>query len=264
MSEGSDLAATASIRAPVLQAPGIAHAFFTRQGGVSSGVYTSLNGGVGSRDNPQDVAENRARMAATLGIASHNLMVPFQIHSAEAIAIDIPWAGDKRPHCDGLATATRGIGLGVTGADCGMILFADADAQVIGACHAGWKGALTGILEETIVAMEKLGASRPAIHAVLGPAIGPHSYEVGPEFVARFTDANAAHKSFFTPSVRDGHSMFNLPAFIAMRLNAAGLAGFTDLGLDTYSDSDRFYSYRRSVHRKEDDYGRLISAIALV
>jgi YfiH family protein len=257
-------AAVDSIRSPALQTPGIAHAFFTRQGGVSTGVYTSLNGGVGSRDNPADVAENRARMAGVLGISAHNLMVPYQIHSAEALAIDIPWGEDKRPHCDGLATATRGIGLGVTGADCGMILFADAGAQVIGACHAGWKGALTGILEETIVAMEKLGASRPAIHAVLGPAIGPKSYEVGAEFVDRFTDAQAGYSRFFTPSKREGHSMFDLPAFIAMRLNGAGLASFTDLALDTCADESRFFSYRRSVHRKEADYGRLISAIALV
>ncbi|MGE3248231.1 MAG: polyphenol oxidase family protein, partial [Beijerinckiaceae bacterium] len=179
----ADAGLPARIRAPLLEADGIAHGFFTRQGGVSTGVYASLNGGVGSRDSKAAVDENRARMAATLGVSARNLMVPYQIHSADALAIDIPWGDENRPRCDGLATATRGIGLGVTGADCGMILFADAGAQVVGACHAGWKGALTGILEATIVAMEKLGASRPAIKAVLGPTIGPQSYEVGPEFV---------------------------------------------------------------------------------
>lgn len=254
----------AALQAPLLRGAGIAHAFFTRNGGVSTGVYASLNGGVGSRDDKPAVLENRTRMAATLGVSAPNLLVPFQIHSAEALCIDAPWAEDKRPRCDGLATATRGIALGVTGADCGMILFADAGAQVIGACHAGWKGALTGILEATIVAMEKLGASRPAIDAVLGPAIGPASYEVGPEFLDRFVAADAGYRRFFAPSPRLGHAMFDLPAFIAMRLEHAGIRAFADLGLDTYADDERFYSYRRSVHRKETDYGRLVSAIALV
>lgn len=254
----------APILAPSLQAPGITHGFFTRQGGVSTGIYASLNGGVGSDDDPEKVSQNRTRMAGVLGVNAHNLMVPYQIHSAEALAIDIPWADEKRPQCDGLATATRGIGLGVTGADCGMILFADAGAQVIGAAHAGWKGALTGILEETIVAMERLGASRPAIHAVLGPTISAQSYEVGPEFVTRFANADQSYRHFFTPAARDGHAMFNLPAFIAMRLENAAIGSFTNLDLDTYGDDTQFYSYRRSVHRKEADYGRLISAIALV
>ena len=250
--------------APLLQVSGVAHGFFTRNGGVSSGLYASLNGGVGSRDDKAAVVENRARMAAAIGVAAHNLMAPFQIHSAEALTIDIPWGKDKRPRCDGLATATRGIGLGVTGADCGMILFADEGAQVIGACHAGWKGALTGILEATIVAMEKLGASRPAIRAVLGPAIAAQSYEVGPEFVERFVEADAGHRRFFAPAARTDHAMFDLPGFIAMRLQRAGVGAFADLALDTYAGEQRFYSYRRSVHRSEPDYGRLVSAIALV
>lgn len=253
-----------TIRSPLLRGDGVAHGFFTRNGGVSDGVYASLNGGVGSNDDPAAVRENRNRMAATLGIAARNFMAPYQIHSADALTLDAPWADGKRPRCDGLATATRGIGLGVTGADCGMILFADQRAQVIGACHAGWKGALTGILEATIGAMEKLGASRPAIHAVLGPTIGPRSYEVGPEFEARFVAEDADHKCFFSASIRDNHAMFDLPGFIARRLETAAIGAFADLGLDTYSDEERFFSYRRSVHRKESDYGRLISAIALV
>lgn len=253
-----------AIRTQVLEGEGIAHAFFTRNGGVSTGVYDSLNGGVGSRDDKTRVLENRARMAAALGVRVHNLLIPYQIHSADALSIDIPWAEEKRPKCDGLATATRGIALGVTGADCGMILFADEAAQVIGAAHAGWKGALTGVLESTIVAMEKLGASRPAIHAVLGPTIAARSYEVGPEFVQRFREADESYARFFVPSGREGHAMFDLPGFITLRLQRAGVGTFHNLGLDTYTDEERFYSYRRSVHRKEDDYGRLISAIALV
>jgi YfiH family protein len=260
----SQSSAPVCLSAPELESPGIRHGFFTRQGGVSTGVYASLNGGVGSRDNPDAVAQNRARMAQVLGISAHNLMVPYQIHSAETLSLDIPWADDKRPRCDGLATATRGIGLGVTGADCGMVLFSDPGAQVIGACHAGWKGALTGILEETIAAMERLGASRPAINAVLGPAIGPASYEVGPEFCERFVAAASDYGRFFSPPDSKGHYMFDLPGFIGMRLRDAAVGSFRDLALDTYADTERFFSYRRSVHRKEPDYGRLISAIALV
>lgn len=254
---------------PVLQSEtltgeGIRHAFFTRQGGVSKGVYSSLNGGVGSRDDKAAVMENRELMAAALSLPVDRLMIPYQIHSADTLVLDIPWAEDKRPRCDGLATATRGIGLGVTGADCGMILFCDAGAQVIGAAHAGWKGALTGILESTLSAMEKLGASRPAISAVLGPAIGPRSYEVGPEFVDRFVAVDRGYKTFFAAAEREKHALFNLPGFIRLRLERAGIGHFEDLGLDTYADEQRFYSYRRSVHKEEDDYGRLISAIALV
>jgi len=247
-----------------LDAEGIAHGFFTRQGGVSGGVYASLNGGTGSRDDAAAVTENRRRMAEALGVAPRNLLVPFQVHSADALPIDIPWGEDRRPRCDGLATATRGIALGVTGADCGMVLFADAGAQVIGAAHAGWKGALTGVLEETLTAMERLGASRPAICAALGPTIRRESYEVGPEFVARFVEADASWRRFFSPSDNSARAMFDLPAYIAMRLRAAGVGRFHDLGLDTYSDDVSFYSYRRSVHRSQSDYGRLISAIALV
>ena len=252
------------LTAPCLQQEGIAHAFFTRQGGASAGIYASLNGGVGSRDEAASVNENRARMAATLGVARESLLVPYQIHSADALHVERPWAEGERPRCDGLVTATRGLALGVTGADCGMILFADSKARVIGACHAGWKGALTGILESTISAMENLGANRSAIHCALGPTIGSASYEVGSEFVARFAEADANNARFFTASTREGHSMFDLPAYIAMRLETARVGSFIDLARDTYADEEQFYSYRRSVHRKESDHGRLVSAIALV
>jgi YfiH family protein len=255
-------AAAIPVTAALLRSPKVRHGFFTRQGGVSSGVYASLNGGVGSRDDPDAVAENRRRMAAYLGIAADRLLVPYQIHSAEALAIEGPFPGE-RPRCDALVTAMPGLGLGVTGADCGILLFADLQAGVIGATHAGWKGALDGIIEATIIAMEKLGARRASTAAVIGPTIGPRTYEVGPEFVARFISASKAHAHFFAPSPRDGHSMFDLPGFIGLRLEQAGIYTYENLGLDTYDDDARFYSYRRSVHRNEPDYGRQVAAITL-
>ena len=258
------MAQPAFLQSPLLAATGVSHAFFTRRGGVSDGVYASLNGGVGSSDAPEHVAENRARMAAVLGVAPTHLMVPFQIHSPDVLVLREPWVADARPRADGLVTDVPGLALGVTGADCGMILFADARARVVGACHAGWKGAFTGVLEATLAAMERLGAARAGIVAVLGPTIGAQSYEVGPEFVARFQEAAADHARFFVPSGKPGHAMFDLPAFIAMRLERAGVGTFADLELDTYADADRFYSYRRTTHLNEPDYGRLVSAIALV
>ncbi len=251
------------LRSDALIAAGVVHAFFTRQGGVSTGVYESLNGGVGSQDDPACVAENRARMAQAMGVAPAHLLVPYQIHSPEVLCLRTPWPPDARPRCDGLVTDVPGLALGVTGADCGMILFADVQSRVVGACHAGWKGAFAGVLESTLDAMEALGASRSRITAVLGPTIGDASYEVGPEFVARFRDADADHMRFFAPSSRDGFAMFDLPGFIGMRLQRAGVGRFEDMGLDTYADPARFFSYRRTTHRDEPDYGRLVSAIAL-
>jgi hypothetical protein len=252
------------LKAEALAAQGVAHAFFTRAGGVSTGVYDSLNGGVGSQDDPACVAENRARMAQAMGVAPSHLLVPYQIHSADVLHVRAPWAPDARPRCDGLVTDVPGLALGVTGADCGMILFADAKARVVGACHAGWKGAFTGVLEATLSAMEARGARRDQITAVLGPTIGAASYEVGPEFVARFVAADADHQRFFAPSPREAHAMFDLPGFIAMRLRKAGVGAFEDLGLDTCADPARFFSYRRTTHLREPDYGRLVSAIALI
>jgi YfiH family protein len=248
------------LRAGSLETPGIAHAFFTRRGGVSEGVYASLNGGVGSRDAPAAVAENRARMAAALDLPAERLLVPYQVHSANVATIDAPWAPDARPRCDGVVTTTRGLALGVTGADCGMILFVDVEARVIGAAHAGWKGALGGIVEATVAAMARLGASPGRIRAALGPCIAQASYEVGPEFIAAF----AGEDRFFAPSVNSGRAMFDLHGYIGMRAARAGVGAFEDLGLDAYADDARFFSYRRATHRKELDYGRLVSAIALV
>ena len=257
------MSAAQFLTAESLQIPGLAHGFFTRLGGVSQGVYASLNGGVGSRDDREAVTENRARIAAALGTPPERLAVPFQIHSPDAVAINELWPPSARPHCDALVTATPGLALGVTGADCGMILFADQRAHVIGAAHAGWKGALTGVVEATVTAMERLGAKRSDIVAALGPCIGHKSYEVGPEFVAAFERTGDDTARYFTPSRRAGHSMFNLNAYIAERAARAGVGRFEDLRLDTYADERRFFSYRRTTHRKEPDYGRLISVIVL-
>lgn len=253
----------AALSAPNLALPGVRHAFFTREGGASDGVYASLNGGVGSRDDPARVRENRARMARHLGVEAERLLVPFQIHSADALHVDAPWAPDARPRCDGLVTSTAALALGVTGADCGMLLFADARAGVVGACHAGWKGALDGMIAATVAAMEERGARRADVHVALGPAIGGASYEVGPEFIPRFLETDKGFARFFSPSERAGHFMFDLPAFIAARVAALEVASFENLDVDTYEDEARCFSYRRSVHRREPDYGRLVSAIAL-
>jgi YfiH family protein len=252
-----------SLRAASLELPGVAHAFFTRRGGVSEGVYATLNGGVGSRDEQDAVAANRARMAAAIHVAPKRLAIPYQVHSPDALAIAAPFPREARPRCDALVTSTPGLGLGVTGADCGMILFADAQACVIGAAHAGWKGALNGVLEATVAAMEGLGARVDRIRAALGPCIAQPSYEVGPEFVAAFAAGDIGSDRFFTRSVNAGRSMFDLHGYIAARAARAGIAGFEDLGLDTYADEARFFSYRRATHRQEPDYGRLVAAIAL-
>lgn len=249
------------IQSATLAAAGVKHAFFTRDGGVSEGVYATLNGGVGSSDARENVAENKRRMAETIGVSAERFLVPFQIHSSDCLIVDAPWT--ERPRCDGLATATPGLALGVTGADCGMILFADPKAAVVGACHAGWKGALGGVIEATISAMENLGARRAQTIVALGPTIGPDSYEVGPEFFAQFVAASPDHARFFAPSAKPEHKMFDLPAFIGMRAARAGVATFENLRLDTYADAARFYSYRRTTHRKEPDYGRLVSAVVL-
>jgi YfiH family protein len=243
--------------------PGVRHAFFTRDGGVSDGVYDSLNGGVGSRDAPEHVAENRARMAAAIGVAPAHFLTAYQIHSPDVVTIERPWAPDARPRADALVTRVPGIAVGVSTADCGPILFADAEARVVGAAHAGWRGAFTGVIEATIAAMERCGAARSNIVAAAGPMIRQHNYEVGPEFVARFIAHSADNNRFFSPSTKPGHAMFDLAGYIAARLLAAGIRHREDIGLCTYADEDSFYSYRRSVHRNESDYGRHINAIAL-
>ncbi len=241
--------------------PGLRHAFFTCEGGVSEGVYATLNGGPGSKDDPAKVAENRARMAAQMGVTPETFLTLHQVHSPDTVVASGPWNG-ARPKADAIITRTEGLAIGVTTADCGPILLVDPAARVIGATHAGWKGALTGIVESTVDAMEKLGADRSGIVAAIGPLIRQPSYEVGAEFLERFLDANADNARFFLPGEREGHAMFDLAGFIRMRLENAGVLMIDDLGIDTYCD-ERCFSYRRSVHRKEPDYGRHVHAIAL-
>ena len=251
------------IQAPALSSQSnIRHAFFTREGGVSEGIYASLNGGVGSSDDPEKVQENRRRMAEALSVAPDALISVYQVHSPDAVIVEGPWA-TERPKADAMVTSVPGLALGITTADCGPVLFADAQARVIGAAHAGWRGAVTGVLESTIAAMERLGAKRESIVAVLGPTISQKAYEVGPDFIERFSKEAPGQERFLKEAERPAHAMFDLPGFIGARLEAAGIGGFTDLGLCTYSDEERFFSFRRTTHRGEPDYGRLISAIAL-
>ncbi|MFH0301788.1 peptidoglycan editing factor PgeF [Bradyrhizobium sp. 31Argb] len=252
-----------TLASPLLSAiPGLRHAFFSREGGVSEGIYAGLNGGIGSNDAADNVAENRRRMAERLGVGPDRLLTLYQVHSPDVVVATTPWASDARPKADAIVTRTENLAIGVTAADCGPILFVDPNARVIGAAHAGWKGALTGVLESTVEAMERLGADRSGIVAAIGPLIRQHSYEVGPEFVARLLEADADNALFFLPGEREGHAMFDLGGYIRMRLENAGILMIADIGIDTYSD-ERFYSYRRSVHRKEGDYGRHVHAIAL-
>ena len=242
--------------------PGLRHAFFSREGGVSEGIYSALNGGIGSHDDPAHVAENRRRMAETLHVPPAHFLTVFQIHSPDVAVASQPWDTAARPKADAIVTRTEGLAIGVTAADCGPILFVDPKARVIGAAHAGWKGALTGVIESTVMAMEKLGAERANIVAAIGPLIRQPSYEVGGEFVERFLETDADNALYFHPSAREGHAMFDLAAFIRRRLEHAGVLMVDDTGIDTYSD-ERFFSYRRSVHRKEADYGRHVHAIVL-
>jgi purine-nucleoside/S-methyl-5'-thioadenosine phosphorylase / adenosine deaminase len=248
---------------PLLSAiPGLRHGFFTREGGVSGGIYASLNGGLGSNDNPAHVAENRRRMAEEIGVTPERFLSVHQTHSPDVVVATGPWLGPTRPLADAIVTCAEGLAIGATAADCGPILLADPRARIIGAAHAGWKGALTGIVESTVEAMEKLGAERSGIVAAIGPLIRQHSYEVGDEFVERFIEADADNAVFFLPAERERHAMFDLAGFIRMRLENAGVLMIDDIGVDTYSD-ERFYSYRRSVHLREPDYGRHVHAIAL-
>jgi len=243
--------------------PGIRHAFFTRAGGVSAGIYAGLNGGLGSNDDPDKVQENRQRMAAALAVAPDKLLTLYQVHSPDVVVVDRPWDTAARPKADAMVTKVPGVALGVTTADCGPVLFVDPTAKVIGAAHAGWKGALTGVLESTLDAMETLGASRDGVIAAIGPMIRQRNYEVGLDFVSRFEEADVDNARFFASASRHGHAMFDLAGYIHARLQKAGVLMVDDLDLCTYADEASFYSYRRSTHRKEPDYGRHVHAIVL-
>ncbi len=251
------------IASDALAFDGISHGFFTREGGHSTGLFSSLNCGMGSGDDKASVMRNRAVVAGRLGVAPECLLSAWQVHSPDVAVVSGPWQGEERPRVDALVTRTPGLGLGVLTADCGPVLFADPAAKVIGAAHAGWKGALTGVTARTLDVMEEQGADRRNITAVIGPMISKAAYEVGPEFPGRFIETDAANARWFTPSSRAGHYMFDLPGYLEDRLRREGVGIVVNLSLCTFSDEQRFFSYRRATHRNENDYGRLISAIAL-
>ena len=256
-----------------LNGPRIAHGFFGRDGGISQGIYASLNCGPGSKDDAAAVAENRRRVADALA-PEIRLISLSQVHSPiiHTLATPGPEGGERlappregaaRLEGDGMVTATPGLGLGILTADCAPVLFADAEAGVIGAAHAGWKGALGGVLEATLEAMEKLGALRLRISAAIGPSISQKNYEVGADFRDRFLEAGAKDERFFVPSHREGHFRFDLPGYVAHRLTQAGTGSVESLGICTYPAENGFFSFRRTTHAGEPDYGRQISAIVL-
>ena len=252
------------LSAPSLAAlDGVRHGFFTRQGGVSSGVYASLNCGPGSRDAAANVTENRARVAELLGAEPSRLITVFQKHSADAAVTDKPWKEGKIPEADAIVTAKPGLAIGVLTADCAPVLFCDGAARVIGAAHAGWRGALSGIVEATVEAMRKLGARPERMTAVIGPTISQKAYEVGADFVERFLADEPESTAFFITDEGSGEPHFDLPAYVGEWLARAGVGTVADLGLCTYCAETRLFSYRRSQHHGEDDYGRQISAILL-
>ena len=251
------------LRSPRLKA--VPHGFFTRRGGASSGIFAGLNCGHGSSDQKEAVRINRERVAEAMGVAPEALVSLHQVHSAEVVRLDAPpeaRQNGNRPKADAMVTTEPGIALGILTADCAPVLLADVEAGVVGAAHAGWKGALAGVLEATVEAMEAAGARRGRIVAVVGPCISQAAYEVGPEFMDEVLADDPEHARFFAGG-RGDRLHFDLPGFVLHRLRSAGVGEAEWIGRCTYSDPARFYSYRRSVHRGEADYGRLISAIAL-
>ncbi len=253
----------------MIQAPslaglgGVQHRFFTRHGGVSTGLFSSLNCGYGSADAPENVRENRRRVAGQFGLGETDLLTLYQIHSADVLTVaGDRWTSPGAPKADALVTDRPGVVLGVMAADCAPVLLADGDAGVIGAAHAGWKGALGGVADTTITAMEKLGARRERITVVVGPCIGPNSYEVGPEFPAPFLAQDEANSAFFRTASRAGHFMFDLPGYLVHRIARNGVA-VAATGHDTLSATEDFFSYRRNTLQGVRDYGRGLSAIAL-
>ena len=250
---------TLEIITSTLLAP-VRHGFFTRRGGASSGIFAGLNCGPGSSDQSEIVEINRGRVAQAMGVPDTHLATVNQVHSARAVTLNGPLG--ERPEADAIVTATPGIALGILTADCQPVLFSDPDAGVIGAAHAGWRGAVDGILESTLDAMETLGAKRANVRAVIGPTISQRAYEVGPEFLDRFLDEDPDNARFFAGGDSD-RVHFDLPSYGLHRLRQAGVGEAEWTRHCTYSDPDRFYSFRRTTHAKEADYGRLISVICL-
>lgn len=247
-----------------LDAQGVAHGFFTRAGGVSDGIYRGLNVGFGSDDDARAVAENRRRAMAAFGLGPEALTTVHQVHGVDVARLVAPIARDRAPRADGLVSDRPGVALGVLAADCAPVLLADAEAGVVGACHAGWRGALDGIVEATAAAMEDLGAARARTVAVVGPCIQQPSYEVGAEFQARFVAADPAHARWFALGAAPHKAHFDLEGFVRARAAEAGIGTVHGLGRDTRSDPARFFSYRRATLAGEPDYGRQLSAIALL
>lgn len=241
----------------------VRHGFFTRENGHSTGLYASLNTGLGSDDDREAVMQNRTAIAGKLGVPVSRLIAPYQHHSPDAVIATEAWPPQHGPRADAVVTATPGLAVSVNTADCTPILFADPKARVIGAAHAGWKGALGGVIKWTVAAMEEAGAQRADISAAIGPTISQTAYEVGPEYQQRFVDEDESFARFFVPSEREGHFMFDLPGFVELRLHQAGVGTVENLKICTYSDEQRFFSYRRTTHRQEPDYGRQLSAIVL-
>lgn len=251
------------LRAPILSGcDGVRHGFFTRQGGVSTGIYGMLNCGPGSRDEPGNVSENRARVAEALGVGRDKLLTLYQSHSAKVVIADKPWKNEP-PEADAIVTDVPGLAVAVLTADCAPVLLCDPQARVIGAAHAGWRGALSGIVESAVEAMEKLGAKRERIAAAIGPAISQRAYEVGGDYVEGFLAEEPQSSAYFATDEASGEPHFDLAGYVADRLARAGVGQLADLGLCTYCDETRFFSYRRSQHHGEPDYGRQISAIVL-
>jgi YfiH family protein len=244
-------------------AAGVRHAFFTREGGVSQGIYASLNCGFGSGDAAASVAENRARAMRTLDLEADRLVTCHQVHSPDVVTVAAPWRREDNPRADALVTDRRGLALGILTADCTPVLFADAEAGVIGAAHAGWRGALGGVVEATVAAMARLGAVPARIRAGIGPTIAQRSYEVGPEFPAPFLAEDVDNAELFAPARREGHFMFDLPAYVERRLGRAGIGAIQRAPCDTVAEAARFFSYRRACLKGETDYGRGLSAIVL-
>ena len=256
------MTAPLALTSPLLQRlPGIRHGFFTRQGGVSTGVYASLNVGIGSRDDPAAVAENRTRAAAAFDAPPERLLTCYQIHSAGAVIAEEPWT--ERPQADAMTSDAPDLMLGALAADWAPVLLADAEARVIAAVHAGWRGALGGVIEAAVAAMNTLGATAGRTVAVVGPCIGPGSYEVGLEFLETFSHGAPGSGAFFRPGCAPDKRQFDLPAFVLARLAAAGVGEAEWIGRDTYAEPELFFSNRRALHHGEADYGRLLSAIML-
>jgi YfiH family protein len=242
--------------------PGVEHGFFTRRGGVSRGVYDSLNVGLGSRDDPDHVRENRRRVAAAFEVEPSSLITAYQIHSATAVAVDAPWVGAP-PEADALVTETPGLVLGALSADCAPVLIVDPGARIIAAAHAGWRGALGGVIEAAVATMVARGAARERLLAAVGPCIAKASYEVGLEFEARFTEVSPRFADFFAPGPGPQKRLFDLPGFVLARLSEAGVSKSEWVGADTCAEAADFFSNRRAVKSSEIDYGRLISAIMI-